>query len=280
MEIFNFIGDARQWLERHHKTGRKEGFVPTMGALHEGHISLIKRAREENDIVGCSIFVNPIQFNNPEDLEKYPRTLEKDLAMLKTAGCDLVLTPSVKEMYPEPVVENFDFGDIERVMEGKFRPGHFNGVAVVVKRLFDIFRPDRAYFGEKDFQQLRIIQRLVEMEKIPVEIVPCKTLREADGLAMSSRNRRLSAEERKIAPRLFQTMMEVKDQYGRKEIGELINLAKDRLTKSGFIIDYVEIASVDDLQPLRDRKGKVPARIFMACFLGNVRLIDNLEIIS
>jgi len=280
MEIFNFIGDTRQWLEGHHKPGRKEGFVPTMGALHEGHISLIKRAREENDIVGCSIFVNPIQFNNPEDLEKYPRTLDEDIEMLKKAGCDLVLTPSVKEMYPEPVLENYDFGDLERVMEGKYRPGHFNGVAVVVKRLFDIFRPERAYLGEKDFQQLRIIQRLVQMENIPVEIVPCKTLREADGLAMSSRNRRLSPEERKIAPRLFQTMMEVKDQYGRKEIGELKKMAEDRLEKSGFIVDYVEIASIDDLQPLRDRKEKAPARIFVACFLGNVRLIDNLEIIS
>lgn len=269
----------RRWLEGHHLPGKMAGFVPTMGALHQGHIALVNQARAENDITGCSIFVNPIQFNNPEDLEKYPRTLEEDLRMLHGAGCDIVFTPTVPEMYPEPVSTIYNFGPLEKVMEGKYRPGHFNGVAVVVKKLFDVFMPDRAYFGEKDFQQLRIIQALVQMEEIPVEIVPCPTVREVDGLAMSSRNRRLTTEERAIAPAIYRTMLEVKDLAGKMSPTVLKQLAEKRLAESGFIVDYVEIASANDLQPLSDWRNNEPVRIFVACFLGKVRLIDNLEII-
>jgi pantoate--beta-alanine ligase len=278
MKVFERIRDTRRWLENHHLPGKMAGFVPTMGALHEGHIALVNQARSENDITGCSIFVNPIQFNNPEDLEKYPRTLDEDLQMLHGAGCDIVFTPTVQEMYPEPVSTSYNFGPLEKVMEGKYRPGHFNGVAVVVKKLFDVFTPNRAYFGEKDFQQLRIIQALVEMEEIPVEIVPCPTVREADGLAMSSRNRRLTAAERQIAPAIYRTMREVKDLAGKLSPPVLKQMAEKRLSENGFVVDYVEIASAVDLQPLADWDKRAPARIFVACFLGKVRLIDNLEI--
>jgi pantoate--beta-alanine ligase len=280
MVVFERIEATRQWLETARQKGLSVGFVPTMGALHEGHIALVRRARKENDIVGCSIFVNPIQFNNPEDLEKYPRTLDEDLRMLREAGCDLVFVPSAAEMYPGPVTEKFDFGPLESVMEGAFRPGHFNGVAVVVKKLFNIFTPDRAYFGEKDFQQLRVIQALVKMESLSVEIVPCPTVREADGLAMSSRNRRLRPEDRAIAPEIYRTMLEVKEKAGNVSVSDAKKKAVDRLAKAGFIPEYVEIAAVSDLKPIRQWDEKISTRIFVACFLGNVRLIDNLEIFS
>jgi pantoate--beta-alanine ligase len=282
MEVFDLIQTTSLWLDVRRMSGQSIGFVPTMGALHEGHIALVKRAREENDVVGCSIFVNPIQFNNPEDLEKYPRTLENDLAMLREAGCDLVFVPSVKEMYPEsaPANQKYDFGTLESVMEGKYRPGHFNGVAVVVKKLFEIFRPDRAYFGEKDYQQLCIIQALVKQEDIPVEIVPCPTVREDDGLAMSSRNRRLTPEERAVAPEIYQAMLRVKDSVGMVSLPMALKAAEQQMEEKGFVIDYVEIALVPGLQPLEKWPEKGPARVFVACFLGKVRLIDNLEIIS
>jgi pantoate--beta-alanine ligase len=255
-----------------------QGFVPTMGALHEGHLELIRRARRENDLLSCSIFVNPIQFNNREDLEKYPRSLDSDLEMLETEGCDLVFTPSEDEMYPEQAVEKFDFGDLETVMEGKYRPGHFNGVALVVKRLLDILTPQRAYFGEKDYQQLRVIQELVKRYGIPVEIIPCPTVREADGLAMSSRNRRLNLEERSIAPLIFNVLKEVNEKAGKMSVGELKKLAIQQLSGSGFIVDYFEIAAAESLQPLNDWKEASNARAFVACYLGNVRLIDNMEL--
>lgn len=279
MQFFELIDPTRQWLEQARQTGRSIGFVPTMGALHKGHIALAERAKKENDMVGCSIFVNPIQFDNPEDLEKYPRTLDEDLRMLREAGCDLVFAPSAGEMYPGPVTEKFNFGPLERVMEGKFRPGHFNGVAVVVKKLFDIFTPDRAYFGEKDFQQLRIIQEMVRMQNLSLEIVPCPTIREADGLAMSSRNRRLSVGERAVAPEIYKAMLEVKEKAGSISVTNAKDMASKRLAKAGFMPEYVEISAVSDLQPVEDWNYKIPTRIFVACFLGKVRLIDNLEII-
>ncbi len=271
------IAEVKTFLEEN--SGRSVGFVPTMGALHEGHLELVKRARTENERVSCSIFVNPIQFNNPEDLEKYPRTLEHDLELLESAGCDLVFVPSVEEMYPEPVTEKYDFGLLEQVMEGKYRPGHFNGVAVVVKKLFEIMAPGRAYFGEKDFQQLRIIQEMVSKDSLPVEIVPCPTVREADGLAMSSRNRRLSEPERAIAPHIYRVLTEVRKKAGRTEVEDLKSWAISQLTGSGFVVDYFEIADARYLQPLREWREGVPARAFTACFLGNVRLIDNMELI-
>jgi pantoate--beta-alanine ligase len=192
----------------------------------------------------------------------------------------VVFVPSVLEMYPEPVTKKYDFGPLESVMEGKYRPGHFNGVAVVVKKLFDITMPDRAYFGEKDFQQLCVIRALVKMEEIPVEIVPCPTVREADGLAMSSRNRRLTEEERAVAAEIYRAMLIFRQSVCKVGFGEARRSAESHLTGKGFEIDYVEMAATPDLVPLEDWPEKGPARIFVAAFLGKVRLIDNLEIIS
>jgi pantoate--beta-alanine ligase len=276
MNVFHSVSDTRRWLAGVRSMGKSIGFVPTMGALHQGHLDLIKRARRENDINGCSIFVNPIQFNNPEDLIKYPRPIEEDLRLLKEAGCDLVFIPSVEEMYPEPVTKKYDFGPLERVMEGAHRPGHFNGVAVVVEKLFDIFGPDRAYFGEKDFQQLRIIQSLVKMENIPVEIVPCPTVREADGLAMSSRNRRLSAEERAIAPSIYKALLNAKDLANKYPVAEVKKISIAMLESKGFRVDYFEISDTETLQPVEKWEETSSVIACVAAFLGSVRLIDNM----
>jgi pantoate--beta-alanine ligase len=278
LKHFPNISEVKAFLKAHEGIG--SGFVPTMGALHKGHLELVKRARRENVLATCSIFVNPIQFNNPEDLKKYPRTLEEDLRLLESAGCDMVFVPTVGEMYPEPVTKKYDFGLLEQVMEGKSRPGHFNGVAVVVKKLFEIMEPDKAYFGEKDYQQLRIIQALVGMESLPVQIVPCPTIREGDGLAMSSRNRRLTEAERRVAPEIFNALKAVKEQAGQVPAAELKQWASDRISGFGMVIDYFEIAEAETLQPVDEWKPGVPVRAFVACFLGNVRLIDNMEIIS
>ena len=276
MKVIHSVSETRQWLADKRSMGRTVGLVPTMGALHAGHLDLVGRASRENDISGCSIFVNPIQFNNPEDLAKYPRTLENDLILLKKAGCMLVFVPSAEEMYPEPVKKKFDFGALEKVMEGAHRPGHFNGVAVVVEKLFDIFRPDRAYFGEKDFQQLRIIQALVKIEDIPVEIVPCPTVREPDGLAMSSRNRRLSQDERAVAPGIYQTLLFAKDHVLKIPVTELKKLCTAMLEDKGFRVDYFEIADPVTLQPVKTWEASAGAIACVAAFLGSVRLIDNM----
>jgi len=276
MKIFGSIRDTRQWLSGQRATGKTLGFVPTMGALHQGHLDLVTRAASENDLCGVSIFVNPIQFNNPDDLVKYPRTLDEDLLMLEKSGCDVVFVPSVEEMYPEPVTEKYDFGNLERVMEGAHRPGHFNGVAIVVKKLFNVFGPDRAYFGEKDFQQLRIIQALVKMEKIPVEIIPCPTVREPDGLAMSSRNRRLGAEERAIAPEIYRTLLKAREMAKKMKVDEIKDISVDRLNSKGFKVDYFEISETDSLQPISAWEDATGAIACVAAFLGGVRLIDNI----
>ena len=239
-------------------------------------MELLKRAGEENDYVVCSIFINPIQFNNVFDLEKYPRPLDHDLALLKQVGCDLVFTPGVKEMYPEKVSKIYDFGQLEEVMEGKHRPGHFNGVAIVVSRLFDIVRPGRAYFGEKDFQQLAIIRRLVATEHIPVEIVPCPIVREADGLAMSSRNQRLSSAERKQAPFIYQVLREISARVELFSIDELVAYAEDRFShQAAFDLEYFEIVDMDTLQAVKGWDDCPGIIACIAAFLGDVRLIDN-----
>ena len=199
---------AIQEAKQAHKT---IGLVPTMGALHDGHLSLVNRARNENDLVVVSVFVNPIQFNNKEDLAKYPRTVEADCEKLAAAGADIAFVPTVEEMYPEPVTTVYHFGPLEEVMEGSRRPGHFSGVAVVVRRLFDLAQPDRAYFGEKDFQQIAIIRNLLEQIKYPIELVPCPIVRADDGLALSSRNMRLSPEARAVAPTIYATLQPISD---------------------------------------------------------------------
>lgn len=279
MKVFNFIVDIQRFVEEKHNLGLKIGFVPTMGALHEGHLSLINRAKKENDIVVCSVFVNPIQFNNPADLEKYPRTPERDIEKLQNSGCDAVLMPSVDEMYPEKIEEHYDFGDLERVMEGACRPGHFNGVAIVVRRLFEIVNPDKAYFGEKDFQQLAIIKKMVSDLNMGLEIVPCSIIREDDGLAMSSRNVRLNTEERAIAPQIFATLKDAiskKDSMTPAEMKEYA-IAKYSEIKE-FDVEYVQITDEINLKSIDNWNECEHARIFVALQLGPVRLIDNVRI--
>lgn len=277
MIVLTKVDEAHQWVIARRDQGLSIGFVPTMGALHQGHISLVERAADENDIVVVSIFVNPIQFNNKEDLLKYPRDLEKDLLRLSGKGCTMVFSPSTEEMYPEEVKEQYDFGPLEKVMEGAFREGHFNGVAVVVKRLFEILLPDRAYFGEKDFQQLRIIQRLTEITKLPVEIIPCAIYREDDGLAMSSRNQRLDPEERKRAPIIYKTLSYIKA-HKEEKLSDLLERASHQLNAvEGMRLEYLLIADLETLQPIDHLREDGPAAgIFVAVYLGQIRLIDNM----
>lgn len=275
MEVFTKIADLKATINQHKVNGKTIGFVPTMGALHEGHLSLIRTAKEHCDIAVVSIFVNPIQFNNPEDLSTYPRTLEADCEKLQTVGCDMVLAPSVEEMYPEPVTETYNFGELEAVMEGPQRPGHFSGVAVVVRRLFEIVEPAKAFFGEKDFQQLAIIRRLVEQLNLPLEIVPCPIVRADDGLALSSRNMRLSAEARKIAPQIYATLKKAVEQSQSQTIDEVKHFVINTL-KSFTVFDpeYFEIVNDTTLQPIAnwsEARGVVGC---IAVWLDGVRLID------
>ncbi|QIK52824.1 pantoate--beta-alanine ligase [Dysgonomonas sp. HDW5B] len=253
------------------------GFVPTMGALHQGHISLVKKCCEQNDVCIVSIFVNPTQFNNPTDLEKYPRTIEEDTKILKEAGADIVFVPSVQEIYPEPDNRQFDFGQLDKVMEGKFRPGHFNGVAQVVSRLFDIVKPDRAYFGEKDFQQLAIIRQMVRQLNIPVEIVPMPIRREDSGLAMSSRNQRLTDDQKNEAVNIYRILSDSKALYNQKTVDEVRILVVESINKIPFLeVEYFEIVDGNTLQQIVDWKDTDYAVGCITVFCGEVRLIDNI----
>jgi pantoate--beta-alanine ligase len=280
MKTFSSIKETISYLEQQKITEKSIGFVPTMGALHEGHLALMRRAKKENDLLVVSVFVNPVQFNNAGDLKKYPRTPEEDTKKLESVHCDVLFAPDAEEMYPEEVTVQYDFGGLDKVMEGAFRPGHFNGVAVVVKKLFDIIRPHRAYFGEKDFQQLVIIKKLVEMEKIPVEIVPCPIVREPDGLAMSSRNRQLSFEERKIASFIYQTLQEAKRRRNHICANPLrqmiINIFEGN---EHFKLEYFDIVDDKTLRPVHAWNDKVGTVACVAVWLGSVRLIDNIRII-
>ena len=273
------ISETQAAIQKQISEGKTIGFVPTMGALHEGHITLIRQAAAENDFVVVSIFVNPIQFNNQEDLAKYPRTLEADVQKLEETGCKLVFAPSADEMYPEPDLTEFDFGQLDKVMEGKFRPGHFKGVAIVVKKLFEIVTPTKAYFGEKDFQQLAIIKKMVSMLKMSLEIVACPIIREPDGLAMSSRNARLTAEERFEAPVIYKALSGIKENYSWFIPDGVKQLVKGEIQESPYFrIEYVEVADTLTLQPLDDWQDAEHAVICVAVYIGQVRLIDNIEL--
>jgi pantoate--beta-alanine ligase len=248
-----------------------------MGALHEGHIELVKRAVRENPITVVSIFVNPIQFNNQDDLTGYPRTLGEDCALLESAGCDLVFAPSVDEMYEHSPSLRLDFGNLEHVMEGAFRPGHFSGVGVVVARLFNMVQPDKAYFGQKDLQQVAVIRRLIQDLAFPVELTVCPTVREADGLAMSSRNRRLSLEHRAMAPFIHQTLTEAQRQLAS---GGSVGLIKQFVRNEfalhpEFLLEYFEIANARNLGLMENPQPENETALCMAAHLGCVRLIDN-----
>lgn len=275
MKVVQYAAELRGIVNNSKNEGKIVGFVPTMGALHPGHISLIEKARESCDYIICSIFVNPTQFNDKRDLEKYPRTFENDCKMLEKAGCDLVFHPSVEEIYPQPDTRVFDFGSLDKVMEGAHRPGHFNGVAQVVSRLFDMVSPHKAFFGLKDFQQLAIIRAMVKQLNYPIEIVPVPTMREPDGLAMSSRNTRLSPAERRAAPAVSKALFAVKQQAATASVAALKRLVKDVLQKEPLIgLEYFELADAITLEPV----PAVTAGRTIACIavkLGEVRLIDN-----
>lgn len=280
MKFFSSISDTQKAIAQFRKINKSIGFVPTMGALHQGHLELMKRAKGDNDILVVSIFVNPIQFNNKEDLDKYPRDMEKDIRLLEEVKCDILFSPSAEEMYPEPVNEKYDFGNLEMVMEGAFRPGHFNGVAVVVKRLFGIVKPYKAYFGEKDFQQLAIVRKLTELEQLPVLVVACPTIREADGLAMSSRNKRLTKEERTAAPFLYKALTEAKNQIGKMSPDEVkLRLQNQFADQPLFDLEYFELADENNLQPVSSWDENRNIRGFIAAYIGKVRLIDNIRFI-
>ncbi len=278
MQTFNTVAGLRRYLQQARLEKAAIGFVPTMGALHDGHIALIQTAVRENDLTVCSIFVNPVQFNNPDDLQKYPRTLEADSLQLQEAGCDVLFAPEVTEMYPQAPIVSFGFGPLETVMEGTFRPGHFSGVGIVVAKLFNIVEPDKAYFGQKDLQQTAVVRALVRDLSFPVDIRICPTLRESDGLAMSSRNTRLTAQERTIAPQLFQVLKTCK-----KELlaGIPVETARQHADAAfaameGFRLEYLEIVDAVSLQPLTRRGAPETTAICVAAYLGEVRLIDNL----
>ena len=280
MKIFIRINEIKVALSGIRAEKKTIGFVPTMGALHAGHIELVKKARKENDIVVTSIFVNPTQFNNLEDLKKYPRDLVKDSIMLRSAKNDMVFSPEVDEMYPpnEPE-EHFDFEGLDKVMEGKFRSGHFQGVARVVAKLFRIIEPDRAYFGEKDYQQLLIITKISAKLFPLLSIAPCATMREHDGLAMSSRNTLLDAASRAAAAVIPQTLQQVKDLKNKLNIPGLKKMVSEKISSSPALkLEYFEIADENNLQPLTEINKN--ARAFIAVWAGKVRLIDNLSLNS
>lgn len=280
MILFKKSVVLHDYLDTQRKKGKTYGFVPTMGALHEGHISLIKSSKKKDDLLVCSIFVNPAQFNDPADFQKYPITLEKDLVMLETAGCDILFLPSVAEMYPEGIniASHYNLGYLETILEGHYRPGHFQGVCMIVDRLLKIVRPDNLYIGQKDYQQCMVIKKLIGLigmkELIHLNIIP--TLREKNGLAMSSRNIRLSEESRIKAAAIFQSLTAIKEQL---QIGELILLkekAATELTEKGFRIDYIDIANAADLEIVDDWDGKQKLVALAAAYLDEVRLIDNI----
>jgi pantoate--beta-alanine ligase len=255
------------------------GFVPTMGALHQGHLSLVKSSMEQCDFTIVSIFVNPTQFNDPDDFKNYPRTQEADTNLLSEIGAHLVFLPSEKEIYPIPDTRVFDFGKMDKVMEGVCRPGHFNGMAQVVSRLFNIVKPSMAFFGEKDFQQLAIIRALVEQLDIPVQIESCPIIREYDGLAMSSRNRLLTNEQRTHAPLIAHTLFEAKEKAKSTEIEVLRNWVKDTINADSELkTDYVEIINAQTLQPITKWSDSDNVQLCVAVHAKPVRLIDNIRL--
>lgn len=277
MEIFNTKKSLRNFLDSKSENV-KVGFVPTMGALHEGHLSLVRCCRNQNEVVVVSVFVNPTQFNDKEDLANYPRTLDKDLELLRQEHVDVVFCPSVEEMYPEPDTRTFDLGGLDTTMEGAFRPGHFNGVVQIVTKLFEVVLPHRAYFGEKDFQQLTIIRYIVNQLNIPVQIVPCPIVREPDGLAMSSRNMLLGANERQAAPLISQVLFKAKDLKNSLSVSELKKWVVDQIDANPYLqTEYFEIVDDVKLQPVNNWEDPVAKVGCIAVRAGKIRLIDNIR---
>ena len=281
MYIFNKKVDLNDFVKNNIRDNTSIGFVPTMGALHQGHLSLLKKSIENNVTTVISIFVNPTQFNNVEDLEKYPRTLEDDIEQIKTVSDKiLIYAPTVEDIYEgNPKSQHYNFDGLENQMEGKFRPGHFDGVGTIVKRLFEIVKPTHAYFGEKDFQQLQIVKKLVEKEKLPVTIVGCPIFREASGLAMSSRNERLSEEEKEKATIIFKILNDAKILFGMKSAKKVSDFVANSFQKHpSFELEYFEIANEATLMTCFRKNKNKKYRAFIAVFVNKIRLIDTISL--
>lgn len=278
MKLVHTISDLQAELSALKAQNKKVGLVPTMGALHAGHASLVKRCVEENDVAVVSVFVNPTQFNDKNDLIKYPRTLDADCELLESVGASFVFAPSVEEMYPEPDTRVFSFSPLDTVMEGKFRPGHFNGVAQIVSKLFDAVQPDRAYFGEKDFQQLAIIREMVKQLHYNLEIVGCPIVREEDGLALSSRNARLSTVEREIALNISKTLYKSRTFAADHSVEETLQFVESEIGEvQGLQLEYFEIVDGNTLQSIANWDNTTYAVGCITVFCGEVRLIDNIK---
>ncbi len=284
MDIFKQSNKLQEFLADKKANGLSIGFVPTMGALHEGHLSLIKQAVEENDICVCSIFINPIQFNNSADFQSYPIDIQNDIKLLEKAGCNILFLPDEKEIYPSEEIkqQKFDFHGLDKYMEGAHRPGHFNGVAIVVKRLFEICIPHKAYFGKKDYQQLRIIEEMVKTHALPLEIIACDIMREESGLAMSSRNRKLKDEEKQEAAKIYACLKEAKENYKKgfslKESKAVLGKNLQKINNSS--IEYVEFADCINLQPITSFSETKNCILCVAVYVNKVRLIDNIILFS
>ena len=277
MRVFTTTREIQQYLADLRNKGLSTGFVATMGALHQGHLSLIQQAKKDNDWVICSIFVNPTQFNDPADLEKYPRPIAHDTQMLEQAGCDILFNPEVGEMYADNEHWHLDLGELEHLLEGKFRPGHYQGVTQVVYKLFNILKPDTAYFGQKDYQQFMVITKMVELLNLPVKLVMCPILREEDGLAMSSRNIHLTAADRLHSLVLSKTLNWVKENFDSNNIIELQNKAVEAINaEDGVSLEYFELADGDSLHPANQATKNVVGLV--AARVGKTRLIDNVLI--
>lgn len=278
MEKYTSITKLKKAIDHHKNQGAKIGFVPTMGALHEGHLSLIQEAKKRAQIVIASIYVNPTQFNDSKDFDKYPRTMEKDIDLLMQCGTDILFAPDNEEMYPEKDNRTFNFGAIENVMEGKHRPGHFNGVAQIVSKLFDAVNPDLAVFGEKDFQQLAIIRALVEQKNYPIEIIGAPIMRESDGLAMSSRNQRLNQSQREDAAHINRVLNDSVLIAKEKSISDLEHWVINSVNTKGTLnVEYFEIVDSKTLQEVKSWQENCEKTGCIAVFCGEVRLIDNIK---
>lgn len=281
MKILKHSSDLHKYLNQPLFKNCKIGFVPTMGALHQGHLSLLNTSKNQTDVTVCSIYVNPTQFNNPKDFEKYPITLEQDILMLEAHGCDVLFLPETNEMYPNPDALNkhFELGYLETILEGKFRPGHFQGVCMIVETLLETVQPDILFLGQKDFQQCMVIKKLIELKKLPVEVMICPTLREASGLAMSSRNTRLNEEEKKLATQLFQSLRWIKENISTStNFTSLQKVQIEKLEQSGFKVDYLELALRNNLELVDNYHSGKKYVLLIAAYLGDIRLIDNILI--
>lgn len=277
MRVVKTISELKSLISGYKQENKTVGLIPTMGALHAGHKSLVDRARKENDIVVVSVFVNPTQFNNKQDLATYPRTEERDCALLEAAGCDVVFMPAVEEVYPEPDNRQFDLGAVAEVMEGAHRPGHFNGVAQIVSKLFGFVEPDRAYFGEKDFQQIAVIRKMVQLEGFKLQIVACPIKREDDGLALSSRNVRLTAEQRQLAPNIYRVLKESCNFAKSHTVAETEKFVVDSLNAlSQMEVEYYSIVDALTMQPVSDWADADSITGCITVYCGEVRLIDNI----